>query len=637
MAAILSVTYTPNYIGCHRICFRTSEVNYCCYLDESPVIIGTPKTVDINLTDDYADCLVTIPTQFGCNGGTIVEGYVQACCVEESSEEDRIPFDNVFDQTECTPYSVECNSSGIGEIKVYDAGYGWPVGVTPIIEILDSSGDGTGFTGYATMDCLPGENFCSINDIVTTNPGENYFDLGTLTVNVIPSPSCITENLLLNGDFDSGFTDWTISSFPDSWFLSFTGIPNYNIPIYGPTGGSISQNILDPGKTYIIDFEKVIVETNTGVSRFIVSAGTFDPTGLAANQHMITINAGDPNYDAPLSITLTCLGSTEFSIYGDSSTVDPLNRVALTAVSVVEICDAVEPDVQVTSLESCGTFRVPDCAGNPQQTQYALRGGSLSVNKIIVCSGNPGPIGAKYDIVPNGTVPVTPGECLNTNGEFTPCTAGWTTATVSDHTWKCLTAVSTPAPMSSDSAGFTGPAFDPAITICQGTIAQNGLIVPGNEYEVTFDLLIEDTPCLNGSYVQVNLGGVASTVYSTPGYYPGLTFSAIATNSNFFFTGYQDCKNVVDFRNMYIDNVCLRLIGTPSSCCDCKLYNIIVRNPIDVYYTSCNGQGIEIVSVEAGAIGVTVCAIEGSVWPANPDDNAEILAINDVGICTENP
>jgi hypothetical protein len=69
------------------------------------------------------------------------------------------------------------------------------------------------------------------------------------------------------------------------------------------------------------------------------------------------------------------------------------------------------------------------------------------------------------------------------------------------------------------------------------------------------------------------------------------------------------------------------------SCCACKLYNIVVRNPIDVYYTDCY-QTIDVISVEAGAIGVTICAIENSVWPVNPAENAEILAITEVGDCT---
>jgi hypothetical protein len=597
-------------------------------------VIGTPKTISLNLTEDYGECLVTIPTEFGCNGQVIVEGYIQACCVDANSTEDRIVFDTAFSQTECTPYSVECASSGVGSFNIINAGYGWPVGITPTIEVIDSSGDGTGFVGYATMNCLPGENFCSIDDIIITNAGENYFNVNTLTVSVLPPPSCLSEELVIDGEFSNGLADWTVDPFPNGWEIP-TGEPIYNLTTYGPAGGTLSQNILEAGKTYIITIEKANLFSVNGLVRFIISAGTFNITGAASNQFMITRNTGDPLYSAGVTTTLTCVGTTALSIYADSSTTDPGNYVEFNNISVVELCNAIQPELEVDSLEGCGTFTVPDCAGDPGETEYALRGGSLSISKVIVCSGGSGPNGSKYIIVPNGTVPVTPGDCLNINGEFNGSTFGWTTATILDHTWKI--SFGTPPPMSSDAAGFTGPAFDPAQTVCQGTIAQNGIIVPGNEYEVTFDLLIENTPCTSGSYVQLNLGGVNSPQYNTPGYYPGLTFSAIATNTNFFFTGWQNCKNVFDARNMYIDNVCLKLIGTPSSCCNCRLYNVTVDDPIDIYYTSCNGQGIEIVSVEPGAIGVTVCAIEGSVWPVIPKDNDEILAINDVGECTENP
>jgi hypothetical protein len=476
MAAILSITYTPNYIGCHRICFRTSEIDYCCYLDESPVVIGTPKTISFNLTEDYGECLVTVPTEFGCNGQVIVEGYIQACCVDANSTDDRIVFDAAFSQTECTPYSVECASSGVGSFNIINAGYGWPVGITPTIEVLDSSGDGTGFVGYATMNCLPGENFCSIDDIIITDPGENYFNVGTLTVSVLPPPSCLSEELVIDGEFLNGFADWTVDPFPNGWLIP-TGEPIYNLTTYGPAGGTLSQNILEAGKTYIITIEKVGLESVNGLVRFIISAGTFNITGTASNQFMITRNTGDPAYNAGVTTTLTCVGTTALSIYADSVTTNPSNYVNFNNISVVELCTAVAPELEVDTLESCGTFTVPDCSGTSDGTTYALRGGDLSISSVTICSGGSGPIGAKYIIAPD----------------------------------------------------------------------------------------------------------------------------------------------------------------SEASCCNCRLYNVVVANPIDIYYTSCNGQGIEVVSVEAGAIGVTVCAIEGSVWPVNSEDNAEILVINDVGECTENP
>lgn len=472
MAAQLDITYTPQYVGCHRICFRTTQVQYCCYLDTSPSVVNTPKTVSLVL-EDFVDCLTFVPQEISCSGTTPVTGYIQPCCSDENSEDNRVAFTASFISTPCTPYQIECEESGIGEISIINPGYGWPIGVVPTISV-NTTGSGSGFLATITMDCLPGDNFCSIDDITIDDPGINYFYLYELSLSYSPEPSCVSNELLIDGNFVNGYTDWTVGPFSDSWLLAPGMVPYYNIPVYSSTGGSISQNILEPGKTYLIDFEKVIVECNTGVTRFIVTAGTFNPLGTAPNQYIITKNAGDPDYDGPLIITLVCSGSTEFSIYGDSSTTDVLNRVTVTAVSVTESCEAIVPEFEIAQLDDCGTFTVPNCNGVENPTQYAILGAPEYA--INVCAGGEGPealVGGKYNITP-----------------------------------------------------------EPA--------------------------------------------GV--------------------------------------------------------SCCECKLYNIIVRNPIDVYYTDCN-QTIDIVSVEPGVIGVTVCAITGSVWPANKLDNAEILAITEVGDC----
>ncbi len=477
MAAILSITYTPNYVGCHRICFRTSEENYCCYLDESGVVVGTPKTVTIDLTDDYVDCLVTTPIQYGCQGLLEVEGYIQACCVEADSNTGRVPFTAEYNSTPCEPYTVTCNESGIGNVIVTNGGYGWPIGVTPTVNLTNTGILGSGFSAHATMICNPGENFCSLNDIIIDDPGENYFDINDLSIDVSPLPSCISDELIVNGDFATDLSGWTIVPAPDVFYWD-AGAARYNNTIYGATTpGFISQDILTPGNTYEITINTISLLANTGYCQLIVSAGTFDISGTQPNQFSILRLPTDPLYTTPITVTLTCTGSTSFNIYAYTTAIDAGSIMRFTDVSVVELCTAENPVIEITALDECATFVVPDCDGTANPQTYALRGGSASVNTITVCSGGTGPTGAKYLIAPD----------------------------------------------------------------------------------------------------------------------PG------------------------------------------ADCCNCRLYNIIVRNPIDMYYTSCNNQAIEVVSVESGIIGITVCAAENSVWPVNKADNAEILVINDVGSCTENP
>ena len=396
MPALLNVTYTPNYVGSHQICFRTTQPSYCCYTDDSPSVIGVPKTTVIDL-DEFETCLQDLPAQIGC-GGSVVDGYIQPFCVDQGSDVNRIAFTATYQSNPCTPYSIECTESGIGEISVINPGYGWPIGVVPTVTI-NTSGSGFGFSATTIMECLPGDNFCSIESVSIDNSGEEYFYLNQLSIDVSPLPSCESNELLIDGNFVNGFLNWDVIPAVDSWLLTPGMVPYYNIPVYGSIGGTIEQSILTPGRTYLIDFEKVTVEATSGTVRFIVSAGLFSIAGTASNQFMITRNVGDPDFDGPLSVTLTCFGSTIFSIYADSTTTDPLNTARLTAVSVIELCEVIEPELEITLRDNCGTFTLSNCDGSADPIEYEIQGTPLYA--INVCSGGAGPVGAKYTITPN--------------------------------------------------------------------------------------------------------------------------------------------------------------------------------------------------------------------------------------------
>lgn len=478
MAATLSITYTPNYQGCHRICFRTSEENYCCYLDTSGVVIGTPKTITINLTEDFSDCLVTTPSEYGCEGNVNLQGYVQACCVNANSIEDRIPFSASYSSIACESYTVQCLESGVDALVV-NGGYGWPVGVIPTVTLLNTGPSGNDWDAVVTMTCPPGENFCFIDDISVNNPGENYFTTVGLSIDVTPLPSCISNELVTNGNFATDLSGWAPFPIPNRWQWQPGGSARYNNVTYAGfvPGGRLTQNILTPGKTYDININTVALGCTSGNVDLIITAGTFDVSGTNPNQYLLSVPAG-PTNTTPISITLTCTGNSEFSVYAFASigANSPTDIIEISDISVVETCIAELPEFTFL-LDECPSFVIPDCAGNPTGAVYELRGGSLSLNTINVCSGGVGPTGNKYFISPNPT----------------------------------------------------------------------------------------------------------------------------------------------------------------GDCCNCFLYNVLVTDPMDIYYTSCNNQVVELVSVQPGPIGVTVCASENSVWPVNKEDNDKIVVINDVGICERNP
>ncbi len=92
---LLTITYTPHYPGCHRICFKTSGIEYCCYIDNSPSILGQEKVTEINLYP-FSGCLGNIvPVSPGCDT-VIVRGYIQPCCSQEGSDDNKVTFDAEF-------------------------------------------------------------------------------------------------------------------------------------------------------------------------------------------------------------------------------------------------------------------------------------------------------------------------------------------------------------------------------------------------------------------------------------------------------------------------------------------------------------------------------------------------------------
>ena len=575
MAATLTVSYTPQYQGAHRICFRTTQTAYCCYLDQSLSVIGVPKTTEIDLTE-FESCLVNLPAEFGCITYAL-DGYVQPACEASDSSVNRVTFNVAYPSPiPCTPYEVLCVESGIGEIEIINPGYGWPVGVVPTVTV-NTSGSGFGFASTVTMLCLPGDSFCSIASIFVDNPGEEYFYLNELSVDVSPLPSCVSNELLINGDFDDALLNWNVIPPVDGWLLTPGLVPYYNIPVYSSTGGTIEQSVLTPGRTYLIDFEKVTIEARSGTVRFIVTAGLFSITGTASNQYMITKNSGDPDFDGPLSITLTCFGSSVFSIYADSITTDPLNTARLTAVSVVELCDIVDPEL-VASLDDCATFTISNCDGSNNPTEYQIQG--TAPYAINVCSGGTGPVGIKYIITPNPEL--IPGNiCFN---------------------------------LGTEAVGLYTCSISPAGTY------------NGKDYYI---MVAPD--CVTPYDAQI-APNVWTVWYSTGNGYVNQWVLSEGLDQYLYVQDYLPVSSSPNFPlgNWVIgpEAGAIELLSTDTncqvSCCNCVKYDVINTElsgtPIQFYYTDCVNQTITLSALDSQDT-TQVCAVRSSVWPSDPNNN----------------
>jgi hypothetical protein len=85
IAATLSVEFTTNHPGNHRVCYREAgETDYTCVTADS-CVAGDPCSKDIEITVDDEGSTQTY------------EGYVQSTCETELSTEGRVEFSAVYE------------------------------------------------------------------------------------------------------------------------------------------------------------------------------------------------------------------------------------------------------------------------------------------------------------------------------------------------------------------------------------------------------------------------------------------------------------------------------------------------------------------------------------------------------------
>lgn len=187
--ASLSITYTPQYEGCHRIGIKGDGIApippYCIYIDSSPSIIGEEKTTVITIDETYDLCLPNNPLEGGVSCGSYqVEAYVQACCADEEDVASRviIKFDAI-NPNPCAVYDISCTKSGIANIFITNPGSGYVS--TPSV-LITPTGGGTGFVGTAVM--LAG----GVNSVTISNNGENYTTAAAVRFDISPTGNTAT-------------------------------------------------------------------------------------------------------------------------------------------------------------------------------------------------------------------------------------------------------------------------------------------------------------------------------------------------------------------------------------------------------------------------------------------------------------
>jgi hypothetical protein len=177
--ASLSITYTPQYEGCHRIAVRGDAISptppFCIYIDSSASVIGVQKTTVITIDETFDLCLPVQPVL--CANYT-VDGYIQPCCAAEDDVPSRVGFKFGAVTNTCDVYDISCTKSGIANIVVTNPGSGYVS--TPSV-IITPTGGGSGFLGTVVMD---GD---TVESVTITANGQNYTTIAAVRFDLSPT------------------------------------------------------------------------------------------------------------------------------------------------------------------------------------------------------------------------------------------------------------------------------------------------------------------------------------------------------------------------------------------------------------------------------------------------------------------
>ena len=162
--ATITVNFTSNYTGNHRVCYRLGGVGpYDCTTIVACLGGGTPCSTTINVTVDDEAC-----TDY------VYDGYVQAVCEAEASTTGRVAWTATYTPTNAC-FSILFTAGGGGSAPGFDLGADASCGGTRVIVPSVATGTeftlcfpaGTTFSAPAEYTRVPGATDCCTCEQVT--------------------------------------------------------------------------------------------------------------------------------------------------------------------------------------------------------------------------------------------------------------------------------------------------------------------------------------------------------------------------------------------------------------------------------------------------------------------------------------
>lgn len=133
--SVITVNYTPQYIGSHRICYRKQpDLTYCCLTDATASTPGIPKVFLITISDPPCATVPGVDPDACAN--QIYEGYVQPSCELEASAVNRVPWSVSYTpDPDCANREVCCiNQVPLvnGYLSITNPGDAYDITLSPI-------------------------------------------------------------------------------------------------------------------------------------------------------------------------------------------------------------------------------------------------------------------------------------------------------------------------------------------------------------------------------------------------------------------------------------------------------------------------------------------------------------------------
>jgi hypothetical protein len=243
VTATITVDFTANYSGDHRVCWRVmgSGDPYDCSTIVNCAGGATACqaifTADVNTTS--------------CDGEVFFEGYIQAICEDILSTQGRLPFTTSFvPNPTCLRHEVLCLFGEVEAVQILDPGINYDIGDTVVItrdgadtQVADAtltiSGVGDGVINTITGLLSGGLGYIA-TEVLTINGAAGAG--GTITIDsILPGGIIDTFTLTTNGAGYIGPFSFTGGSGAGADFDIVNGVD------YDDFGSILGFNIVVPG------------------------------------------------------------------------------------------------------------------------------------------------------------------------------------------------------------------------------------------------------------------------------------------------------------------------------------------------------------------------------------------------------